>query len=398
MYKKAFKFKLYPTAEQKIELDNKFSQARFVYNLFLSMKKDLMKAYKITITRGDIDLDMRDFENFFTYENMANYLQKNTKNKYTWLNESNAQVLQQKLKDLDKAFSKMYKEHAGFPRFKSKKNNRQSMRFPTPKHCKISDNTIKLPKMKTEIKFGKKKQNQRMFGDVKNITISKDTDGNHYISFQRELSLEEIFKSFNKEKKAKMKMKPNKKTIGIDLGIKTQIVTSDGDFFEPKRPTKKYQNKLKKINRQHSKKQNKSKNKEKSRLILAKIHKKIANIRKDSIHKMTTKLIRDNQTIVMEDLNTKGMIKNRKLSKALADVSFGEIRRQLEYKAKWYQRELVFVDRFFPSTQLCSMCQYRNRELTLNDREWVCPSCGIKHNRDKNAANSIRYEGLRLIG
>lgn len=289
-----------------------------------------------------------------------------------WLKEVDKFALQNSLKDLEQAYQKFFKEKTGFPKFKSKRNNRQSYRTNfTNNNIEIKDNRIKLPKLGW-IKFAKSREVE---GRILNVTVSKNPSGKYFISICFEIEVNRLPQLTN--------------SIGLDMGIENFAITSDGDKIENPKYYRKYEQKLIKLQRALSRKKIGSKNRDKARIKVAKLHEKIANTRLDFLHKLSTKLIRENQTIALESLKVKNMIRNRKHSKSIADASWSQFKTMLEYKAKWYGREIKYVDTYFASSKICSHCGYKNEKLTLDIREWTCENCGEYHDRDINAAKNI---------
>lgn len=301
--------------------------------------------------------------------------------KYQWLNESSAQSLQQSLKDLDVAYQKFFKglnktKKTGFPKFKSKHKSKLSYRF--AQRVSVIDNTIKLPKL------GLVKSNHSFdltqITKINNATILKSRAGKYFCSLSCEVDV-----------KAKHQ---TDKQVGVDLGIKEFATLSDGLVFSNPKYYKQYESKLKKMQRKFSKMEKGSNNREKQRVKLAKLYEKVTNSRVDYIHKITNYLVSNYDTIVIEDLNVSGMLQNHKLAKSIADASFYEFRRQLEYKCRWYEKELVVINRFFPSSKTCSNCGCIKQDLTLSDRIYKCNDCGFTIDRDLNASINILTVGI----
>ena len=354
---------MYPNAEQQELLSKYFGCTRFVYNYFLNERKE---QYKTT----------QKSDNY--YEQAKKLTQLKKQNDYVWLKEVNSQTLQHSLRHLESAYLNFFRGNAKFPRFKSKKDRNS---FVVPQFCFVVDNSISLPKFKSNIKI---KKHQEVLGDVRSMTVSKDCDGKYYVAILTEQSYEPISKS--------------NKSVGIDLGLKDFVITSDGKIYKNHRYTKKYERKLSKAQKHLSRKQKDSRSFENQRRKVVKIHKKISNSRNDVLHKVSTELVRNYDIICCENLNVKGMIKNHKLAKHIADVSWGIFVNYLEYKCEREDKTLVKINRFFPSSQTCSECGYINQSTKdLSVREWTCPKCGIRHNSDINAAINILREGLTTL-
>lgn len=360
---KAYKFRLYPNEEQKVPLAKHFGCTRFVYNHFLSERK---KQYDET----------HKSDNYYAQAKKLTELKKD--NEYAWLNEINSQTLQHALRHLETAYVNFFRGNAKFPNFKSKKSKNN---FSVPQNVIIKDGKIYFPKFKDGIKF---RQHREIVGTIKSATVSLTPTGKYFVS----ILTEQVYEPYNK----------TNKSVGIDLGLKDFVITSDGRKFKNNRYTKKYQRKLKRAQQHLSRKQHGSVQYEKQRLKVAKIHEKIANCRVDNLHKVSTELVKQYDIICVEDLNIKGMIKNNKLAKHIADASWGTFVQFLSYKCKLNDKTLVKIGRYYPSSQSCSECGYVNKEVKdLKVREWTCPNCGSVHDRDVNAAKNILKEGLKDI-
>ena len=289
------------------------------------------------------------------------------------------------------AYKNFFEQHKGYPKFKSKHDNKQSCRFELGAISKrnvytdyrISLANIKNVKFRCSRKYAEYLQKHR--DCIKQATLKRLPCSEYYLSILVDGSLTHQVKDTNS-------------CIGIDLGIKDFVITSEGEVFDNLHFKKSELNKIKKLQKQLSRKQKGSNNRNKARIRLAKLYKKIDDRKQYYLHKVSNSLIDENQVICMEDLNVKSMSKNHKLAESILEMNFGEFRRMLEYKASWYNRKIVFVDRFYPSSKTCNHCGYINKQLTLKDRQWVCPQCGQTISRDYNAASNILDEGLRIIG
>lgn len=368
---KAIKIRIYPSAEQVNFIDKQLGCCRFVYNNCLAFRKDSYQNEHISVSSSEAVKHIT-------------VLKKDNE----WLKHVHSKVLQQSVRDMNQAYDNFFKLHRGFPKFKSKHDNRQSCRFPKDAFIGVRGNRIDLIKVLKDIHFKCSRNDERYLNrnqdKVKSITLSKEPNGKFYLSVLIDKPLRQVPQSSS--------------MVGLDLGIKDFAVTSDGQVIENFHFKKNEESRLKRLQRQISKKIVGSKNREKARLRFAKLNEKIRNRKLNFLHDVTNHLIDENQVIVMEDLNVKGMVRNHKLAESISEVNWGEFRRRLAYKAAWHGRQLVFIDRFYPSSKRCNHCGYIYKELTLKDRQWVCPECGSLIDRDYNAALNILEEGERIIG
>lgn len=359
---RAYKYRLYPNKEQKEYFAKCFGSVRFIYNRMLADKIEYYKETKQKLNNTP-----------------AQY-----KKEFPWLKEVDSLALANAQMNLQMAYNNFFKRpEVGFPKFKSKKNHNYSYTTNNQGgNIYVSDKYIKLPK----IGLVKVKKHREFEGVIKSVTVSQNPSGKYYVS---------VLVDCEDQKE----LPQNNSAIGIDLGIKDLLITSDGEKFDNQKLTKKYERKLAKEQRKLSHKQKGSKNWNEQRIKVARIHEKIHNSRIDYLHKISHKLISENQVIVSEDLSVSDMVKNHNLAKAVSDCGWYELTRQLQYKSDWNNRQYIKVDRFFASSQTCNSCGYINSGTKdLSVREWICPKCGVIHDRDINAAINIRNEGIRLLG
>jgi putative transposase len=368
---KAYKFRIYPTLTQEELLAKMFGCSRFVWNLFLKKSQD---SYILNKEKTE---EERIGNNISYVSNCKELTVIKTQEETKFLKDASAQSLQATLKHLETAYKRFFAKKAGFPRYKKKHKN-QSITIPSD--VKIQFGKLYIPKIRDGIEIV---SHREIKGRFISSTVSKSSSGRYYVSYTTEEEIAELPKQNN--------------SVGIDLGIKSFAVLSTGKEIKGLKPLKALEKKIKLGARHLSRKQKGSKNREKQKRKLARLHEKVANRRNDFLHKASKKIIDENQVICLESLNVKGMMKNHKLAKSIADASWGNFVKLLEYKAKWYGREIAKVDRFFPSSKTCFDCGWQNDNLTLKDREWACKECGVVHQRDLNAAKNILKQGLNSL-
>jgi putative transposase len=358
---KAFKYRIYPTSEQSVLLAKSFGCARWFYNYALNRTPVTYKETGKGLSRNEIIK-----------------LLPGLKQEYEWLTEAPSQVLQQAALNLSSAFLNFFEGRAKYPNFK-KKQNRQSIRF--PQGCKLQDDALKLPKIgDVHCKVSRQPE-----GTLKSVTVSVNPSSEYFVACLYDDGKDLPEKS------------TEGKAIGIDVGLTHYAITSDGSKHGNPKFYRKYEKRLAKRQKQLSRKVKRSNNRNKARVKVAKVHAKITRCREDFLHKLSRKLVDENQVICVENLAVKNMVKNHNLAKSISDAGWGQFCTMLKYKSEWEGKTYIEVDRFYPSSKTCNSCLNRVDSLSLDIRNWQCPKCGVLHDRDINAARNIRDEGLRIL-
>ena len=361
MYK-AYKFRIYPTNEQQIALAKAFGCCRWFWNYSLNLCQETYLTPGKGLSRGAIQ-----------------GLLPSLKKEYSWLTDAYSQCLQYVALNLSTAYKNFFEKRTGFPRFKSK-HGKQSISYPS--NVKLDGDHLKLP---GKVGLIYCKQDRKFDGQIKTVTVSLNPDGKYYASVLvddgRELA----------------QLSTEGKAIGIDLGLTHFCITSNGSKFDNPRHTTKYARNLKKKQQSLARKQKSSKNRYKAKSKVSKVHSKIRRVREDFLHKLSRKIVNENQVIAVENLNVKGMVRNPNLAKAISDCGWGQFCTMLKYKSEWSGKTYIEVDRFFASSKTCSVCLNRVDSLSLDIRDWTCRQCNTHHDRDVNAAINIRNEALRIL-
>lgn len=375
---RAIKVRLYPNKEQEQTLNRVLGCYRFVYNKMLARKQNAYETDKTT-------LSVTDLSKWFHGTLLKD-------EQYVWLKEQNTKVMNQAIRQMDGAYQKFFKQHNGFPKFKTKKD-KQSALFPyeaISKKNTFETKHISLITSLKDIKFRCSdlyfRRLQKYNKNIRSATLSKTKSGNFFLSILVEMDDTEL-----------KKFEQTNKQVGIDLGVKDFVITSNGEVFENKYLFKNREKQVKKLQKQLSRKVKCSNNRRKVQIRIARLFERITNKKDAYVHYVTNELLTYFDTIFMEDLNVQGMLKNHNLAKAIQEVGFYKFKETLVNKALVNDKKVVFIDRFYPSSKTCSVCGYKKRDLKLSDRFWICPECESKHDRDLNAAMNILLEGQRIL-
>lgn len=375
---RAIKVRLYPNKEQKQELNKVLGAYRFVYNHMLAKKQ---KDYEADNTI----LKVTDLSKYFHGTLLKD-------EQYAWLKEQNTKVMKQAIRQMDVAYQRFFKQHNGYPKFKSKKD-KQSALF--PRDAISNRNTfetkhITLIKSLKNLRFRCSelyhKRLQKYKDSIRSATLSKTKSGNFFLSILVDIPETEY-----------VKFKKTNKQVGLDLGVKDFVITSDGEVFENKHFFKREERRIAKLQRQLSRKVKGSNNRNKQRIRLARAFERITNEKTNYIHYVVNEILKLYDVVFMEDLNVQGMLRNHNLAKAIQEVGFARFKSVLQSKALANGKQVILIDRFYPSSKTCSCCGYKHKGLNLSDRFWTCPECGEHHDRDINAARNILLEGKRKL-
>ena len=375
---RAIKIRLYPNKAQEQTLNKVLGCYRFIYNQMLARKQNAYKADKT-------NLSVTDLSKWFHGTLLKD-------EQYAWLKEQNTKVMKQAIRQMDGAYQKFFKQHNGFPKFKTKKD-KQTALFPIDaisrkntfetRHITLITSLKNIKFRCSDLYF---RRLQKYNKDIRSATLSKTKSGNFFLSILVEMNDTEL-KRFER----------TNKQVGIDLGVKDFVITSDGEVFENKHFFKKKEKQVRRLQRQISRKVKGSNNRKKAQIRIARLYERITNKKDAYIHYITNELLTYFDTIFMENLNVKGMMKNHHLAKAIQEVGLYKFKETLVNKAAVNDKKVVFIDRFYPSSKTCSGCGYKKRDLKLSDRIWFCPKCGAEHDRDINAARNILLEGQRML-
>jgi putative transposase len=377
------KLRMEPNKIQTQQIHQTTGNARFTHNFYLSEKKEVYQLTNETLTYGEFKK---------AFNNLKDHPY------FNWLQLSDKFALECAMEEVEDAFDRFFSGQNGFPKFKSRHSSKQSYTTKETNNnirLNIEKETVKLPKL-GEVKVRLSKKHRKMFqeqglkGKIKSATITYHSSGQYYVS----LKLEEIV---DLEHPSDVDSIPNDQIIGLDLGLLHFYIDSNENKVDNPKYLRENLKKLAKLQRKLKHKKIGSSNYKKLQQKISKLHLHISNQRKDFLHKESRKVVDENQVIVLEDLNVKGMIKNRRLARSIADVSWSMFKTFVTYKAGWSSKTVVLVNRFFASTKMCNGCHTKNTMLSLSDREWVCPNCGEKHDRDINASRNIKEEGIRLL-